>query len=187
MGRDSLALAGNDLFTTSGNTVSEYDTSGNLISASLIPGLLGPTALTVSGGDLFVVSSDGTVVGEYTTSGQVVNAWLITSTGGGYAIAVYDGNLFVANGASVAEYTMSGTLVNADFVTDSTGSPNGLLFSDGHLFVSNFGNEVSNGAGDGSVRRIRRRHRRPLIQRGVHHGIDPAKRDGRLWSATYTS
>ena len=85
-GPQKLAVAGDDLFVTSGNTVGEYTISGATVNASLISGLNVPVGLAVVGNDIFVTTG-GNTIGEYTTSGTPVNTELILATGGPNSLA----------------------------------------------------------------------------------------------------
>jgi hypothetical protein len=73
-------------------TIGEYTTSGATVDPVLISGLSLPEGIAVSGGNLFVTSSNLTSDtgrnGEYTTSGATVNPALITTLGGPSGIAV---------------------------------------------------------------------------------------------------
>ena len=85
-----IAMSGADLFIVNqtAGTISEYTTSGDLISASLVSGLNSPTAIAVCGTDLFVTDQNGAEIGEYTIWGDVVNPTLVTGLGRSYGIVV---------------------------------------------------------------------------------------------------
>ncbi len=48
------------------------------VNASLISGLIAPSGIAVSGGDLFITDLQAGTIGEYNTSGATVNAALIS-------------------------------------------------------------------------------------------------------------
>jgi len=75
------------LYVTQGSTggiVSKYNaTTGALIKTHFITSLNGPSALAVSGTELFVATVEGNKVGEYNaTTGAAINAHLITGLHG---------------------------------------------------------------------------------------------------------
>lgn len=66
-----VAQDGNGTFTGS---VGEYAMSGATVNAALVPPGLGlPTAITVSGSNIYVASLNSNSVSKYTTSGVLVN------------------------------------------------------------------------------------------------------------------
>lgn len=113
---------GSDLFVVNdySGTVGEYTTSGAVVNASLISGLIIPSNLALSGSNLFVSSLNSATIGEYTTSGAVVNASLISGLpGSGEGLFVFGSDLFVSTYTTgiISEYTTSGELVNASLVS----------------------------------------------------------------------
>ena len=83
------------------DTASATTSSCVAVNASLVSGLNDPTAIAVSGSDLFVTEAGSGTVGEYTTSGATVNASLISGLGiGPTGIAVSGSDLFVTDYAS---------------------------------------------------------------------------------------
>ena len=84
-----IAVSGGNLFVTNLNTVAEYNAStGALESSSLLPGVVAPSGIAASQGNLYVVDAAQSTIGEYTTSGIAVNSSLITGLGSPSAIAV---------------------------------------------------------------------------------------------------
>jgi hypothetical protein len=137
----ATACAG-EIFETNYNgadglgTVGAYSTSGATINASLINGLSNPSALAVSGNDLFVLNSDTGVIGEYTTSGATVNASLITGLGlqsaNGFVLS--GGDFYVAETyGDVLEYNMAGNLINSFYAQASVV---GIAVSGSDIFVT---------------------------------------------------
>ena len=113
--------------------------SGGTVNASLVSGLYSPSAIAVSGSNLFVTNETATNdpvgwIGEYTTTGGTVNASLISGLNSPSAIAVSGSNLFVPSmyAGTIGEYTMSGGTVNAVLVSVSN-SPYGLAVSGSDL------------------------------------------------------
>ncbi len=99
--------------------IAEYNSSGSPVNSSLITGQNHPSAVVVTGGDVFVVNSGSGTVSEYTTSGATVNASLITGLNNPTGIAISSGDIFVTNSGSgtIGEYTTAGATVNASLVT----------------------------------------------------------------------
>ncbi len=130
-----IAVCGDNLFVANYgfDTVSEFTTSGALVSASLVPTgpLFGPSGLVVSGNKLFVANYSSDTISEFTTSGALVSASLVP-TGplfGPSGIAVSGDKLFVANYDSdtISEFTTAGSQVAASLVaTDGLYAPAGL-------------------------------------------------------------
>jgi hypothetical protein len=116
--------------------IGEYNTSGSVVNASLITGLYGPSAIAISGNNLFVANwnTDGSnpnavgTVGEYTTSGASVNPSLITGLRTPSGIAINGDELFVADTGNgrIGEYTTSGTTVNGSLISGLT-EPYGIV------------------------------------------------------------
>ena len=85
-------------------TVSEYSTKGKLLNANFITGLNNPSAIAVSGNNLFVVNSPagvsyGGTVGKYdATTGAAINAGFISGLNLNFAVAVSGNSLFVSSG-----------------------------------------------------------------------------------------
>ena len=107
----SIAVSGTNLFvvntgtstppyaTTAANgTIGEYTAAGATVNASLITGLNLPTAIAISGTNIFVKSDgpEGVTIGEFNTSGATVNASLEFANGNslGQCLAVAGANLF---------------------------------------------------------------------------------------------
>jgi hypothetical protein len=147
-GSTGIAVSGTDLFIVSPGTwsintglynpgsssISEYTTSGALVSASLVTPVcssaqIGGLSIAASGTNLFVAMSgtfgaDGFdpasgAVSEYTTSGATVNASLVTGLKETSNITVSGTNLYVANlgDGTIGEYTTSGATVNASLIS----------------------------------------------------------------------
>ena len=128
----TAALARGQLFVMSAynsngeansGTIGEYTLSGAPVNPALISGLNFPTAITVSGGNLFVATQDPTqtftVISEYTTSGTLVNSSLISGLSSVAGIAVSGGNLFLTHNfaGTIGKYTTSGMTVDAALVS----------------------------------------------------------------------
>lgn len=77
-----LAASGQSLYVSfyyNNGFISEYSTSGTLVNAKLIDGLIGPQNIVVTGSSLYVLEiGANNKIGEYTTSGQTVNASLVS-------------------------------------------------------------------------------------------------------------
>jgi len=115
-------------------TIGAYTNSGAVINASLITGLNGAGSVAVSGGFLYVITSDGKI-GKYTTSGATVNASLVTGLNQPTDIEVSGNQIFVADfgHGSIGEYTTSGATINASLISGVHST--GIAVSGTHLFV----------------------------------------------------
>jgi hypothetical protein len=103
--------------------VSEYSTTGELINANFITGLLGPSGLVLWGNILFVANGAGNTVGKYdATTGGVINASFITAVQP-VALAASFNSLFVTHNISESAYAVgvydatTGAAINANFIT----------------------------------------------------------------------
>ena len=118
-------------------TISTYTTTGTLLNANFITGLVGPTNIAISGSDLYVSSSGSSTIGKYTTSGATQNASLITTgLNDPRSIVVSGSDLFVVNvgtPGNLQKYSTSGGGVVATLVTGLSGG-NGLALSGTNLF-----------------------------------------------------
>jgi hypothetical protein len=124
-------------------TISEYSTSGMPIHAPVVSGLDDPLGIALSGSDLFVaLHFDGKVAEYNATSGATVNPSVVSGLGGDTNdVAVSGSDLFVAHGNTIGEYTTSGSPVSPSFITGLS-TPDGIAFSGGDIFVSNYGNNT---------------------------------------------
>jgi PEP-CTERM motif len=159
-----LAYGAGNLYVSNGgfngggslvNTVGEYNaTTGATINSAFIngQGLNAPSGLALDGNNnLFVVSTP--VVGQYNaTTGATINP-LFLNHGLVLPIGIaLDGNnhMFVANGNdTVGEYNATtGATINATLINGQGLSNPGVIEYDalGHLFVANFGTNISNGS-----------------------------------------
>ncbi|WP_042725790.1 NHL repeat-containing protein [Chthoniobacter flavus] len=139
------ARADADVFVvnSSGGTVGEYTTGGQVINSSLITDPItinDPQAIAVSGSNLYVVNYGNGTISQFTTSGSLVNAALISagpSSGisGPYSIAVTQQNIFVGSGHGVEKFTLSGATVNSTFVTGLS-APRAMTVYGNDLFVA---------------------------------------------------
>jgi hypothetical protein len=142
-----IAALGEHLFLTSfampnngAGLVSKYTTSGEVIDRTLIR-LFGPSAIAVSGNDLFVVNSnifsESDKIGKYTTSGAVVDHDLIAGLSFPNALAVSGNELFVADfgNNNIGKYTTSGEPLNAEFIPEVP-SVSGIAVFRNSLFVA---------------------------------------------------
>jgi hypothetical protein len=106
--------------------VSEYNaTTGEVINASFITGLIDPAGLAVKGNTLFVANSGG-FVGKYdATTGAAINPGFITGLSQPFGLALLGNTLFVANQAgrsrgagTIGTYdATTGAAINASFIT----------------------------------------------------------------------
>jgi DNA-binding beta-propeller fold protein YncE len=98
-----------------GDTVSEFDSGGNLITGSFVPGLDHPTGLAFDGsGNLYVANALAGTVSEFDSSGTVVNASFASGLNYPTGLACdSSNNLFVVNydTSTVSEFNSSGSLV----------------------------------------------------------------------------
>jgi len=134
-----MAVEGNDLFvasdtfnpTTHPGFISEYNTDGTLVNASLITGLPPVYGLAVEGDDLFVPNFNSHTISEYKTDGTLVNASFISDPNlpNPNALAVLGNNLYVASSGSgyIGEYTTSGQVVNDQLIFAGTQIIPGLV------------------------------------------------------------
>ena len=119
-------------------TIGAYTLSGAAINTSLLADQGG--ALTVSGGDLFIPTSNGDGVAEYTTSGALVNPALVAGLNPVAALAVSGGDLFVATSPGGTQGTVgvynatTGAPINVSLATGLF-EPTAIAVSDGDLFV----------------------------------------------------
>ena len=115
-----------------------------VVKASLISGLGDPTAIAITGGDIFVADGDADTIAEYTTAGVLVNATLISGLDDPSGIAVSTSgavtDLFVTNQSvdSVGEYTTTGTTIDASLIT-GLDKPTAIAISGDELFIANSG------------------------------------------------
>lgn len=130
-----------------GNSIAEYDPSGNLVNGSFVTGLTGAVGLTFDGGgNLYVSYNSGGSggVAKYGPSGNLINSTFASGLSSAYGLTIDDsGNLYVADhdAQSISEYNSSGGLVNqtgasidvwlfTEWVpTGSAGTPYGLAWS----------------------------------------------------------
>jgi hypothetical protein len=113
---ESRLLLSGEIFVTNtvANTVSEFSSSGTLLTSSFITGLDAPKGIAISGSDLFIANSGNGTIGEYTTSGTTVNAALISGLNQPDLVAVAGAALFVSNGTGgIGEYSTTGATGNA--------------------------------------------------------------------------
>jgi len=109
------------------NVVGEYKFSGAPVNPALVSGLDHPTAITVSGSDIYVAEAGDDLVGEYTLShGDLVTGSLISGLDDPTALAVSGDNLYLADAGNgvVGEYKVSGSTVNPSLISgldDPTG------------------------------------------------------------------
>jgi uncharacterized repeat protein (TIGR01451 family) len=119
------------------NTATVTEPATTLISSSFVTGLDDPSAVVVSGGDLFVVN--GNTIGQYNaTTGATINASLVTGLVYAAEIAVSGGDLFVTNNqvGTIGEYNATtGATINASLVSGLT-NPGAIAVSGGDLFVT---------------------------------------------------
>jgi hypothetical protein len=145
----AVAPAHGQIYVTNGDTgtVGAYNLDGTPITTALITGLEHPQGIAVSGGYIYVATSDplsdlGGTIGKYTTSGATVNAALLTGLPSPvHGIAVSGNDLYVAQQSSawVGKYTTSGATIDATFVAffQTVSDPVGLAVSGTDLFVTN--------------------------------------------------
>lgn len=142
-GARALAISETNLFLVCADlgTVAKYSTSGATINPALISGLTMPSALVVSGSNLFVASRD--YIGKYTTDGAVVNATLIANPAAGFGVGSYGLVIIGTNlyatllDGRIAQYTTDGAIVNETLVSGLS-QPAGLVTDGTNLFVANY-------------------------------------------------
>lgn len=121
--------------TDGSNSVGEFNLDGTNVNGHLV-GNNAPSALAISGNNLYVADTYDEEIAEYTTSGATVNTALITGLGFSgypyYGLLVSDNILYVAGASSVGEYSLSGTPINASFIQ---GHFTDLAISGNDLFV----------------------------------------------------
>jgi len=121
-------------------TVGEYTLSGTPINKSLISGLNDPTAVSVSGSNIFVMTSpdDGTArIGEYTISGDQINPNLITGLNAPAGMAMSGPDIFIGDfyNSGISEFTTAGTTVKSPLVAGA-GEPFAIAVSGSDIFLS---------------------------------------------------
>jgi hypothetical protein len=84
----AATLKAQDIYVGSGlDTIGEYSLSGTTVNAPLISGLRFPSAIAISGNNLFIVNRLSNTIGEYTTfrgdSQRVSSFWFKLSLGNG--------------------------------------------------------------------------------------------------------
>jgi hypothetical protein len=157
-----IAISGNDLFITNWGTwdvnnsaydnatIDEYTTSGTLVQAGFIRGITEPSAIAISGSDIFITETLGiegtqSVLAEYTLGGELVHSALISNLDNPVAMAIYGSDLYISTSPTIgdttptiAEYTTSGATVNATLVTgaENTLGPWGLAADATDLFLT---------------------------------------------------
>ena len=134
------ATARGSIFVTDRNTleVCEYNNSGALLGDFFGGGSYIPTAIALSGSDLYVAEYNFGFV-ERLTIGTTSSSWLNLMLGGPRGIAVSGSDLYTASYLTsiIGKYTTSGTAVNAGLVTNSFGMnyPLGIAVSGSYLYV----------------------------------------------------
>ena len=113
----------------------------------MITGLNDPTAIAVSGSDLFVTCQGTGTVAEYTTGGVLVNATLVSGLITPAGIAASGGDLFITSTSTdtIGEYNATtGSAINTSLIT-GLDQPEGIAISGGDIFVANSGSVISTG------------------------------------------
>jgi len=137
----SIQAAQAQLFVTehSGN-VDEFTLTGSLVgSGPLITGLTDASALTISGGFIYIACDLPGTVYKYTLSGsQVGSGPIVAEANIPEGLAISGTLLFVSNidSGSINEYDTDGTLLHANLIS-SLDQPVGMLISGSDLFVAN--------------------------------------------------
>jgi outer membrane protein assembly factor BamB len=131
--------------------VSKYNAeTGAVINPNFISALNGPSALLISGNELFVAIENGNTVAKYDAgSGNSISVIPGLNGPAGLALqrptAVFPQPvLFVANSGNdtVGKYAANtGAVINASFILSSH-EPAGLVVSANKLFVANFDNDT---------------------------------------------
>jgi len=119
------------------NSIAEFNSSGALVNASLIPGLLQVQGVQYYGGHLFVRA--GGTIGEYNTDGSAVNATLITGAVGAFQIGFdSSGQIYVPHQSlgTIAVYSSSGTLLTSSLVSGLSYPEAVNISPDGYLYVA---------------------------------------------------
>ena len=92
----AATLKAQDIYVGSGlDTIGEYSLSGTTVNAPLISGLRFPSAIAISGNNLFIVNRLSNTIGEYTTSGATVSASLVSGLSYPWEMAISGDDLFV--------------------------------------------------------------------------------------------
>ena len=118
------------------NTIAEYTPSGTF-NPSFISGLNYPSAIAVSGPDIFMGNAGNGTIGEYTTAGATVNPALITGLFTPVGIAISGSRMFVSDlsRGTIGEYTTTGQTINASLVKGLY-NPFGVAVFGSDLFVA---------------------------------------------------
>jgi len=137
------------------DSVGEYSSNGTPINASLIPNLIMPNGIAVSGSDLFVTnftaadSTEGgsSVIAEYTQTGTLLNPDLIPGPAAfGKSVAppsvdsdlqILGNDLYFDTDTGIYEYTISGTLLRSNILDpDQTAiGVNAFLVTASDIFI----------------------------------------------------
>jgi hypothetical protein len=130
---------------TGANKVSEYTTTGALLSSSFISGLSGPDGIALYGNDLFVGNYSTGIVGEYdATTGATINANFITGLSDPGDLYVNGNTLYAVNtqgSMDVSSFTLSTsgaiTASNRTFLTTTSGAyPQSVVEVGGNFYVT---------------------------------------------------
>jgi DNA-binding beta-propeller fold protein YncE len=137
----TTASAQNVFVANSGNnTVSEFNSSGTLITSSFASGLSNPEGLAFdSSGNLYVVNSGNNTISEFNSSGTLITGSFASGLSNPEGLAFdSSGNLYVANNNGIWEFGPSGTLIKSPspIVSGLSATVDLAFDSRGNLYVT---------------------------------------------------
>jgi uncharacterized delta-60 repeat protein len=128
-------------------TIAQYTTSGALVNANLVSGLMDPGGISVSGTNLYVVNEVNDMnnrglfpVGEYdTTTGQPINSSFLTGLNSPTGTAESGGDLFVGdlNDGTIGTFNAASGAAVSDPLVEGLLTPLGIAVSGSDVFVTN--------------------------------------------------
>jgi len=120
--------------------VKQYDSTGALLDANFITGLISPTSMAFdSAGNLYIPEFNLGIVKQYDSTGALLDANFITGSGLSFSIAIDSaGNIYVSTGTTVRKYDSTGALLDANFATGLSLAISIALDSAGNLYVADF-------------------------------------------------
>ena len=121
-------------------TISTYTTTGTLLNANFITGLVGPTNILISGSSLYVSNTNNGTIGQYSTAGGTQTSPVQTFSAGTSprGLVLSGSNLLVADLGTNPNTIISLPLAGGSptTVTTTGAGANGLALSGSSLFVS---------------------------------------------------
>jgi hypothetical protein len=122
------------------NTISEFNSSGTLITNSFASGLNSPEGLAFdNSGNLYVANSGNNTISEFNSSGGLITGFFASGLSTPHGLAFDSGvNLYAANNNGIWEFGPSGTLIKSPSpVTSGLSATVDLTFdSRGNLYVT---------------------------------------------------